>query len=126
MMANELLGVEEHDRMLTAPKLLAKSQAMSANRSDEEGFRVRAVSAQIGWLETSMADAAGEAIANVEALLGLGISEGSVAIENQLMTFESYEYGLLATWETPDVLICVPRPQILAYPSPSLTPTQTS
>jgi hypothetical protein len=42
MMANELLGVDEHDRTLMAPKLLAKSQAMSANLSDREVFRVRA------------------------------------------------------------------------------------
>jgi hypothetical protein len=57
MLANEILGVDEHDRILTAPKLLAKSRAMSANSSDVEVFRVRAISAQIGWLETSMADA---------------------------------------------------------------------
>jgi hypothetical protein len=48
MMANELLGLKEQDRTIMAPKLLAKSQAMSANQSDEEVFRVRAVSAQIG------------------------------------------------------------------------------
>jgi hypothetical protein len=58
MMANELLGVAQHDRTLMAPKLLAKSRAMSASSSDEEVFRVRAVSAQIGWLETSLAEAA--------------------------------------------------------------------
>lgn len=29
MLANEILGVEDHDRALMAPKLLAKSQAMS-------------------------------------------------------------------------------------------------
>jgi hypothetical protein len=29
MLANELLGVDEHDRLLMAPKLRAKSQAMS-------------------------------------------------------------------------------------------------
>lgn len=57
MMANELLGVDEHDRILMAPKLLAKFQARSANLS-EEAFRVSAVSSQIDWLETSMADAA--------------------------------------------------------------------
>jgi hypothetical protein len=26
-----------------------------------------------------------------------------------LRVFELYELGLLATWETPDVVICVPR-----------------
>jgi hypothetical protein len=107
MVANELLRVNEHDRILMAPKLLAKSRAMAANLSDEEVFRVRAVSAQIGWLETSMADAAAQAIANVELLLSTGASEGSVPIDNQLKVFGSYEHGLMATWETPDALICV-------------------
>jgi hypothetical protein len=112
MMANELLGVEQHDRTLMAPKLLAKSQARSANGSDEEIFRVRAVSAQIGWLETSMPDVAAEAVSNIELLLSAGASEGSVAIDHKFKIFESYEHGLLATWETTDALICVPRIQI--------------
>ncbi|HTE86853.1 MAG TPA: hypothetical protein VK821_19235, partial [Dehalococcoidia bacterium] len=109
MLANELLGVDEHDRLLMAPKLRAKSQAISANLPDEEAFRVRAVSSQIGWLETSMADAAAQAVSNVELLLSMGASEGSVAIDHQLKIFESYERGLLATWEMPDALICVPK-----------------
>jgi hypothetical protein len=109
MMANELLRIDEQDRTLTAPKLLAKSQAISTNAADEEVFRVRAVSSQIGWLETSMADAAAEAIANVELLLGVEASEGSVSIGHQLKVFEAHENGLLATWETPDALICVPE-----------------
>jgi hypothetical protein len=109
MMANEILGVNEHDRLLMAPKLRAKSPAMSANASEEEMFRIRAVSSQIGWLETSMADVAAEAVANVELLLRAGASEGSVAIGHQLKIFEAHEHGLLATWETPDALVCVPR-----------------
>ncbi|WP_079606575.1 hypothetical protein [Bradyrhizobium erythrophlei] len=107
MMANELLGIDESDRTLMAPKLLAKSKAKSENASDEEVFRVRAVSAQIGWLETSLAEATAQAISNVELLLRTGASEGSVAIDHQLKIFESYEHGLLATWETPEALICV-------------------
>jgi hypothetical protein len=109
MTANELLGVDEHDRLLMAPKSRAKSAAMSASTSDDGVFRVRAVSSQIGWLETSMADAAAEAVSNVELLLRAGASEGSVSIDNQLNVFDSYEGGLLATWETPTELICVPR-----------------
>ena len=109
MVANELLGVDEQDRLLMAPKLGAKSRAMSASLSDEEVFRVRAVSSQIGWLETSMADAAAHAVSNVELLLSVGGSEGAVAIGHQLKIFESYEQGLLATWETPAELICVQR-----------------
>jgi hypothetical protein len=112
MMANELLGVEEHDHALISPKLLAKSRARSANLSDEEVFRVRAVSAQIGWLETSMVDAAAQAVADVELLLSTGVPERSMAIDHQLKIFGSYEHGLLATWEIGDALICVPRFQI--------------
>ena len=108
MLANELLGVDEQDRVLTAPKLLAKSKAMSSNASDEEVFRVRAISAQIGWLETSMADVAAQAVANVELLLSSGVPEGSLAIDHQFRIFESYEYGLLATWGMTNDLICVP------------------
>jgi hypothetical protein len=75
MTANELLSVDEHDRILMAPKLLAKSRATSAKLSDEEIFKIRAISAQIGWLETSMAEAAAHAISNVELLLSSGSSE---------------------------------------------------
>jgi hypothetical protein len=118
MMANELLGVDERDRLLMAAKLLAKSKAKSENASDEEVFRVRAASAQIGWLETSLAEAAAQTISNVELILSTGASEGSVAIDHQLRVFEAHEHGLLATWETPAALICVPR--IRVYP-PCLT-----
>jgi hypothetical protein len=122
MMANELLCVEEHDRMLMAPKLIAKSRAMSANRSDEEIFKIRAVSAQIGWLETSMAETAAQAVANVEMLLSSGASEASVAIDNQLRVFELYELGLFATWETTDALICVEAHRLMHRPSiPAVT-----
>jgi hypothetical protein len=109
MLANELLGVKEQDRLLMAPKLRAKSAAMSASASDGEVFRVRAVSSQIGWLETSMADAAAEAVFNVELLLAAGVPGLSMEIDHQLNVFESYECGLLATWETSGALICVPQ-----------------
>jgi hypothetical protein len=59
-----------------APKLRAKSQAISANLSIEEVFEIGAVSSQIGWLETSMADVAALAISNVELLLGDGALQG--------------------------------------------------
>jgi hypothetical protein len=109
MVANELLGVDAHDRLLMAPKLRAKSQAISTDASDEEVFRVRAISSQVGWLETSMADAAAQAVSNIELLLSAGASEGSMAIDHQLKVIEAHEQGLLATWETPDALICVPK-----------------
>jgi hypothetical protein len=109
MLASDLLGVDKHDRLLMAPKLRAKSGATSENASDGDVFRVRAVSSQIGWLETSMADATAEAVSNVELLLSAGASEGSVVIDHQLRVFETHELGLLATWETPAELLCIPR-----------------
>ena len=85
---------------------------MSASMSDRDVFGVRAVSSQVGWLETSMAEAAAQAISNVELLLSAGVSPDSVEIDNQFRVFESYEHGLLATWEIPDALICAPRLRI--------------
>jgi hypothetical protein len=107
ILANELLGLDQQDRILMPPKLRAKFAAMSAKASDGEVFRVTAVSSQIGWLETSLADAAARAIFNVQLLLGAGAFEASAAIDHQLKVFESHERGLLATWETPAELICV-------------------
>jgi hypothetical protein len=107
MLADDIVGAEQCDRMLMAPKLRAKARAMTANASDQELFLVRAVSAQIGWLETSLAYVAAQSVSNVELLLRDGVSEGSMAIDNQLLALESYESGLLASWETPDALICL-------------------
>jgi hypothetical protein len=104
----DIVGVEHHDRALMAPKLLAKSRAMAGNASVEALFEVRAVAAQIGWLETCVPVA--EAVANVELLLSSGFSEDDEPIHHQLRVFEAYELGLLATWATPTAVICVPRP----------------
>jgi hypothetical protein len=109
MLANDLLGVDEQDACLLAPKLLAKSRAISAAALGSKVFRVRAVSAQVGWLETSLADVAAEAVSIVELLMITGASEASASIHHQLKVFEAFECGLLATWETPHGLICVPR-----------------
>jgi hypothetical protein len=105
-----IVGAEDHDRILMAPKLHSKSKALAENASARAVFRVRAVAAQIGWLETCMPVAAAEAIANVELLLSSGLSEHDEPIHHQLRVFEAYELGLLATWETPTAVICVPRP----------------
>jgi imidazolonepropionase-like amidohydrolase len=56
-----------------------------------------------------LAEAAVQAVSNVELLLSAGASEASVAIDNQFRVFESYEHGLLVTWEIQDALICVPK-----------------
>ena len=108
MEADRLIGVREAERMLMAPKLLAKTRAQSSNLSESEVFRVRALSAQIGWLETSMVAEAARAISSVKLLLSTG-SESLVAIDLQLRVFAANEHGLLATWETPDSHICMPR-----------------
>jgi hypothetical protein len=106
----DIVGAEEHDRALMAPKLLAKYEAMARSASVEASFEVRAVAAQIGWLETSMAAVAVAAVVNVDLLLSSGLSERDEQVHHQLRVFEAYEHGLLATWETSAAVICVPRP----------------
>jgi hypothetical protein len=104
----DIVGVEEHDQALLAPKLLAKSTAMARNAAAESVFGVRAVAVQKGWLETSMPVAAAQAVANVELLLSSGFSEQDESLHHQVRVFEAYELGLLATCETADALICTP------------------
>ena len=108
-LAAEVLRVDDWDRALMAPKLSAKSDAVAAGASADAIFEARAVAAQIGWLETSLPAAAVEALCNVEMLLCSGFSERSMPIYHQLLVFQAWEHGLLATWETPDALICVAR-----------------
>jgi hypothetical protein len=106
----DIVGAEDHDRALMAPKLLAKRRAIAENVPAEAIFEIRAVAAQIGWLETCMPIAAVQAVANVELFLSSGVSEHDESVSHQLRVFEAYERGLLATWETPTAIICVPRP----------------
>jgi hypothetical protein len=106
--ATQLLRVDEHDRALMAPKLIAKARAMTTHSRPEAIFEATAVAAQIGWIEISLPAAAAQAIRAVEDLLSAGHTESSMAIYHQLKVFEACEYDLLATWETPDALICVP------------------
>ena len=107
--AAHIMRVEDHDCVLMRPKLLAKSRAMQSPTSAEASFDIRAVAAQIGWLETSLPSLAADAIVNIELLLSLGFTQRDGRISHQLRAFEAYESGLLATWEVPDMLICVPR-----------------
>ena len=102
------MKAEEHDRALMAPKVIAKRRAIEAQFSSEAIFEVRAIAAQIGWLETLLPAAAAKAVRAVEDLLSAGHAENSVAIYHQSRVFEAREHGLLATWETPDGLVCVP------------------
>ena len=85
--------------LLMAPKLLSKARVMAENASAEAVFKVRAVAAQIGWLETCIPVVAAQAVTDIELFLSSGASEES--IHHQLRVFEVYELGLLATWETP-------------------------
>jgi len=104
-LAIEGLRPDDHDRALMAPKLVAK-QNPSAN--PDAAFEARAVSAQIGWLETSIPDATVDALCRFEVVLSQGLSEASEPVHHQLGIIEAYQHGLLATWETPDEMVCVP------------------
>jgi len=44
----------------------------------------------------------------VEDELSAGHSDDSVTIYHRLRIFEARDHGLLATWETPEELVCVP------------------
>lgn len=105
----DIVDVEEHDRALMSPKLLAKSQAMAGCISAEDVFKVRAIAAQIGWLETNLPVAACHAVDEIDFLLSSGMLENDEIIRHHLRAFRAYELGLLATWETPHVVLCVPR-----------------
>ncbi len=109
----DILRVEENDRALMVPKLAAKSSAIASGASPSELFVVRAKLAQIGWLETSWAAAAANAIFEIEFALQAGEVEDCQLINHQLRVFEAHEAGLLATWETPTEMACVPRPVVV-------------
>jgi hypothetical protein len=106
--ATQVLRVEEHDRALMAPKLVARGRTMAAHSSPHAIFEIRAVAAQIGWLETSLPAAAAQTVRAVEDMLLAGLTEDAESIYHQLKVFEACEHGLLATWETPVELVCVP------------------
>jgi hypothetical protein len=108
-LASEILRPDERDRTLMAPKLRSISEAKRAGASPAELRRVRAASFEIGWLETSLPAVATESICAIEALLASGALPGSDAVGDRVRVFEAYELGLLATWETPDELVCAPK-----------------
>jgi hypothetical protein len=51
---------------------------------------------------------AAQAVAEIELFLSAGFAEHDELIYHQLKVFEAFELGLLATWETPDTMVCVP------------------
>jgi hypothetical protein len=106
--ASQVLNVEEHGRALLAPKLASKAAAMASRSDPQTILEARAAAAEIGWIETSLPAVAARAIRAVEDLLLSGHAEDSEPIYHQLGVFEAFERGLLATWETPDELLCLP------------------
>jgi len=115
----DIVGAEHHDRALMAPKLRAKSHAIAEGASDRAVFEVRAIAAQIGWLETCLKVAAAQAVGDIELFLSGGSAETDEPVYHQLKVFEAFELGLLATWETPDALVCVPTSARAANPLPA-------
>ena len=105
--ANQALRVDEHGLALMAPKLDFRARASVSQSRPDSVFEARAIAAEIGWIETSLPGAAAGAILGVEDLLSTGRAEAPEAIHHQLLVFEAFESGLLATWETPEALICV-------------------
>lgn len=91
-----------------APKLDLRARAVASRSRPKSVFEARAIAAEIGWIETSLPGAAAGAIRAVEDLLSAGHAEGSMAICHQLRAFDAFEHGLLATWETPVEIVCVP------------------
>jgi hypothetical protein len=105
--ATQVSRVEKHGRALLAPKLAHKAQGIASQTRPEQIREARAIAAEVGWIETSLPGAAAGAILAVEDLLLAGHAEGSMEIYSQLVVFEAFEHGLLATWETPEELVCL-------------------
>jgi hypothetical protein len=108
LLATDVLKVEDHGRALMAPKLDSKARAIASKSRPEMAFEARAIAAEIGWIETSLPGAGAAAIRAVEDLLSAGHSDCLMEIHHQLCALEAFECGLLATWETPQELICLP------------------
>lgn len=106
--AEGIFRVDEREADVSAPKQRAKARAIASNISTQDVFHTRAVSSQIGWLETVISRAAAYSIYQMELLLSSGISGDSASIGHLLGVIDAFERGLLATWETSDELVCVP------------------
>jgi hypothetical protein len=87
-----------------APKLSHKAQAIALQSFPDQVLEARAIAAEIGWVETSLPGAAAGAIRAVDDLLSAGHADDSMEICHQLMVFEAFEQGLLAT---PGELVCL-------------------
>jgi hypothetical protein len=85
-MIGDTVRASDHDRLLMAPKLLSKARVMAENASAEAVFKVRAVAAQIGWLETCIPVVAAQAVTDIELLLSSGVSEESLHHQLRVMS----------------------------------------
>ncbi|MFG3596481.1 hypothetical protein [Bradyrhizobium sp. RDI18] len=74
-----IVRASEYDRVLMAPKLLSKARVMAESASVEAIFEVRAIAAQIGWLETCLPIAAAKAVADIELFLSSGGSSSTTS-----------------------------------------------
>lgn len=99
------LVADEHVGKLLEDKLHLEIAATTDPYAD---FDARMLASEIGWLETALSAVAARAVRAVEALLDIGYTERSEQIHHQLLVFEAFERGLLATWETPKQLLCLP------------------
>ena len=107
VLANRLLGVEEHCGELLGKRLDFRARLIGATPDPAAVFEAKLLTAEIGWIESPLPAVAARAIRAVEDLLSAGHSEGSMQICHQLRVFEAFERGLLATWETPHELVCL-------------------
>lgn len=69
---------------------------MAGSASGEALFEVRALAAQIGWVETCIPISAANAVANIELFLSSGLSER--AHTSSVAGIRGLEFGLVATW----------------------------
>ena len=112
VLANRLLGVEDHCGELLGARLDFRARLTGASPVPAAVFKARVLAAEIGWIETSLPAVAARAIRAVEDLLSAGYAESSMEICHQLRVFEAFERGLLATWETPKELVCLSARQV--------------
>jgi hypothetical protein len=107
VLANRLLGVEERCGELLGARLDFRARLIGATPDPAAVFHAKVLTAEIGWIETSLPAVAARAIRAAEDLLLAGHAESSEPIYHQLMVFDAFEHGLLATWETPEELVCL-------------------
>jgi hypothetical protein len=107
-LASEILRVDEHDRVLMAPKITAKGAAGLGGRRPTLPSKL-GVSPPRSAGSRLPCQPAVKALCEIEVLLASGRADGSKQIHHQLKVFQAWEHGLLATWEAPAELICVRR-----------------